>query len=124
LADSKIWPIPSVTGIKRTRFGLTLVLVFATISSSSSPHERGVAKIEIGPNIRVSDKPMPYLEPCISAHPKDKEILIISASRAVHEKASSLRPFLALMEAKPATAKNGPHTTPINSLERLATYGT
>ena len=66
--------------------GLTLFLVSGTRGSVSSRMQRGAtAQIEIGPNIRVSDKPVPYLEPCIAAHPRDKQILIISASRAVSE---------------------------------------
>ena len=61
---------------------------------SSQIRERGAAQIEIGPNTRVSAKAVPYLEPYIAAHPRDKEILIVSASRAISERGIVADAFL------------------------------
>jgi hypothetical protein len=54
--------------------------------TSSSQEPLSVVEVEVGPNVRVSDKPEPYVEPYIAAHPTDPNRLIMSASRSVRDK--------------------------------------
>lgn len=53
----------------------------------AKPKEKGITvKVEVGPNVRVSDKGASHVEPYIAAHPGDSHNLIIVASHNVEGK--------------------------------------
>lgn len=49
--------------------------------------------IRVGPNTRVSDKSVPFVEPSIAAHPSDGRTSIVSASELVGDEGSLARVF-------------------------------
>ena len=68
-------------------FAVTLILL-ATSALPSAATQEGTSplRVETGPNVRVSDKAVPHIEPYIAAHPENSQNLIISASQSVPRK--------------------------------------
>ena len=70
-------------------FGLPL-LFFALLGTAllevQPKDEWTTVKVEVGPNVRVSDKGVSHVEPYIAAHPNDSRNLIIAASHNVKGK--------------------------------------
>ncbi|MGH9966525.1 MAG: sialidase family protein [Pyrinomonadaceae bacterium] len=70
-------------------YGLTLVF-FALLAMAPlevQPQEKGTTlRVEIGPNVRVSDKGVSHVEAYIAANPEDPRNLIIAASHNVEGK--------------------------------------
>ncbi|MEK6281699.1 MAG: sialidase family protein [Acidobacteriota bacterium] len=71
------------------KYGLPLVF-FALLAMALPevlPQEKGTTvKVEIGPNVRASDKGVSHVEPYIAAHPEDSHNLIIVVSHNVEGK--------------------------------------
>ncbi len=68
-------------------FAVTLILL-ATSALPSAATQEGTSplRVETGPNVRVSDKAVPHIEPYIAAHPENPQNFIISASQSVPRK--------------------------------------
>src|SRR5688572_10562086 len=59
------------------------------------PQEKGTTvKVEIGPNVRASDKGVSHVEPYIAAHPNDPSNLIIVVSHNVEGKGLIAETFI------------------------------
>ena len=68
-------------------FGIALILL-ATSTLPAAALQEGTPplRVETGPNIRVSDKAVPHIEPYIAAHPENPQNLVISASQSIPRK--------------------------------------
>ena len=69
-------------GIPLVFFALLAIALLEARSQEKGP----TVKVEIGPNVRASDKGVSHVEPHIAAHPADPKNLIIAASHNVEGK--------------------------------------
>jgi hypothetical protein len=67
-------------------FVVTLILLVTSALLATELQEGAPLRVETGPNIRVSDKAVPHIEPYIAAHPDNPQNLTISASQSIPRK--------------------------------------
>jgi hypothetical protein len=73
--------------MKPYRIHLAFFALLVVIVPALSSQEKTVSlKVEIGPNVRVSDRDASHVEPYIASHPQDPRNLIIVASHNVEGK--------------------------------------
>ena len=66
---------------------------FEAPSQSGATGEGEQIKVEVDPNVRVSNTLRPYVEPYIAADPKDPQNVVIAASEVIHGKGIFARAF-------------------------------